>query len=244
MTSPEPLKTLVVVPTYEEVENVDELLAAIWKNAPDVEVLFVDDNSTDGTRELIEKHQALHPGRIHTIYRPRKLGLGTAYVEAFNWALERDYEIVAEMDADLSHDAADLPRMFALLCDADVAIGSRYVPGGGTRNWGLLRKTISRFGGLYARAILGLKINDLTGGFNGWRRCVLETIPLDSIKSEGYSFQIELKYRAVQAGFTLREFPIVFVDRRVGQSKMSNSIVFEAMLRVWALRFGGRGEGK
>jgi len=239
MTSSKPLKTLVVIPTYEEVENIDELMALTREHAPEVEILFVDDNSTDGTRELIEKHQALRPGRIHTLYRPRKLGLGTAYVAAFKWALERDYEVVVEMDADLSHDPADLPRMLEVLREADVAIGSRYVRGGGTLNWGLVRKLISRFGGLYARAILGLKINDLTGGFNGWRRRVLETIPLDSIKSAGYSFQIELKYRAAQAGFTLREFPIIFTDRRVGQSKMSNSIVFEAMLRVWALRLKG-----
>jgi len=236
MTAPQPLKTLVVIPTYQEAENIDELVASTWKHAPDVELLFVDDNSKDGTRELIEKHQALHRARIHTIYRPSKLGLGTAYVAAFKWALERDYDAVVEMDADLSHDPAHLPRMLELLREVDVAIGSRYVAGGGTRNWGLMRKTISRFGGLYARVILGLEINDLTGGFNGWRRRVLEAIPLDSIESEGYSFQIELKYRAARAGFELREFPIVFVDRRVGQSKMSNSIVLEAMLRVWAMR--------
>jgi len=238
MTPAQPPKTLVVVPTYEEAENVDELVAKTWEHAPEVELLFVDDNSTDGTRELIEAHQERHPGRVHTIYRDRKLGLGTAYVAAFKWALERDYELVIEMDADLSHDPANLPRMIALLADVDVAVGSRYVAGGGTKNWGFARKAISRFGGVYARLILGLAIHDMTGGFNGWRRRVLEAIPLDSIKSEGYSFQIELKFRAARAGFTLREFPIVFVDRRVGQSKMSNRIVLEAMLRVWALRFG------
>jgi dolichol-phosphate mannosyltransferase len=165
--------------------------------------------------------------------------MGTAYVAGFSWALERDYDAVVEMDADLSHDARALPTLVGLLSDADVVIGSRYVPGGGTENWSRLRLAISRFGSFYARGILGLPIRDLTGGFNAWHRRVLEALPLDRVRSEGYSFQIELKLRAARAGFRLVETPIVFVDRRAGQSKMSWRIIIEAMVRVWWLRLGG-----
>lgn len=230
-----PRSALVVVPTYNEAENIALLLAGIRARAPEVDVLFVDDNSQDGTRELIEAHRAEDPG-IHLLERPRRMGLGTAYVAGFRWALSRSYGAMIEMDADLSHDPADLPGFLELLESYDVVVGSRYIPGGGTRNWGLLRQFISRFGSFYARVILGLKVRDLTGGFNAWRREVLETLDLDDVRSEGYAFQIELKYRAHLAGFSVHETPIVFVDRRAGRSKMGWPIVVEAVGRVWALR--------
>lgn len=234
------MKVLIVVPTYQEVENVDELLRGIAEHAPDADVLFVDDHSTDGTIERIHANMEQRPGRIHLLERPEKLGLGTAYVAGFHWALERDYDAAQEMDADLSHDAAVLPRMVELLGEHDVVVGSRYVPGGGTRNWSLLRQFISRGGGLYARLVLGIGVHDPTGGFNAWRREVLEAIGLDTIKSDGYSFQIELKYRAAKAGFSIVETPIIFEDRRAGQSKMSSAIVIEAMRRVLTLRLENR----
>lgn len=227
---------LVVVPTYNEVDNIDPLIREVFTEAPDVHLLFVDDNSQDGTIARIEARQASHPQQIHLLRRPRKLGLGTAYVTAFRWALTRDYRGVVEMDADLSHRAVDLKRIIAALDQHDVVIGSRYIQGGGTQNWGLGRQLISRLGSFYARTILGLAIRDLTGGFNAWRREVITAIDLDQVKSEGYTFQIELKYRAALAGFKLVEIPILFVERRAGQSKMSSAIVREAMLRVWSLR--------
>ena len=230
-------KSLIVVPTYNEVDNVRELVESIWAHVPGNHILFVDDNSQDGTREVIEAIQAEAPELVHTIYRGGKMGLGTAYIAGFQWALERDYDAMIEMDADLSHDPSVLPRIHELLGEYDVVIGSRYVEGGGTRNWGPLRKFISRGGGMYARLILGLAVMDPTGGFNAWRREVIERIEPTTIRSEGYSFQIELKYRASKAGFRLHETPIVFEDRRAGQSKMSNKIIVEGMLRVLWLRF-------
>ena len=229
-------KILVVVPTYNEVGNIDTLVDEVFSEAPHVHILFVDDNSQDGTIPCILAQQAAHTGRINLLQRPRKLGLGTAYVTAFRWALERGYEAVIEMDADHSHRAIDLPKLIQGLENHDVVIGSRYIAGGGTQNWGLGRQVISRLGSLYARAILQLAIRDLTGGFNAWRRSVIEAINLDHIKSEGYTFQIELKFRASLAGFRIIETPILFVERRAGQSKLSSNIVAEAMLRVWLLR--------
>lgn len=234
MPSPPPA-FLVVIPTYNEADNIVPLLAGIRAEAPDVHVLFVDDNSSDGTRARIENAMRYSPERIFILARPRKLGLGTAYVQAFGWALARHYTGVVEMDADLSHRAVDLKAILARLASADVVVGSRYVPGGGTINWNWFRKLISRGGSLYARTVLGVPVADLTGGFNGWQRPVLEAIGLNTLRSEGYSFQIELKYRAMLAGFQLVEVPIIFEERRAGQSKMSSGIVFEAMLRVWQL---------
>ena len=230
------MNSLIVVPTYEEEENVPELMRGIWTHAPGNHVLFVDDNSQDGTRDRIDELRREHPELVHAIYRPGKMGLGTAYIAGFTWALERDYDAMIEMDADLSHNPSVLPRIHELLGEYDVVIGSRYVKGGGTRNWGPIRQLISRMGGVYARTILGFDICDPTGGFNAWRREVIERIRPSAIKSEGYSFQIELKYRASRAGFRLKETPILFEDRRAGKSKMSNRIIIEAMLRVLALR--------
>ena len=231
------IKTLIIVPTYNEAGNITLLLDGLNTACPTAHVLFVDDSSQDGTLEEIARHQKSFPERIHLLRRARKLGLGTAYIAGFKWALERDYDAILEMDADLSHSPMDVPRLVATLRDSDVAIGSRYVLGGGTQNWSLFRKAISRFGSFYGRAILGMRVRDLTGGFNGWRRQVLETIALDQIHSEGYSFQIELKYRAHGCGFSIKELPILFVERRFGKSKMSSRIILEAMVRVWVLAF-------
>jgi len=198
----------------------------------------VDDNSPDGTGEVADE-LARHDARVHVIHRPGKLGLGTAYITGFRWALERGFDYVFEMDADFSHDPKYLPEMLRTAeRDADVVIGSRYVDGGGTRNWGAVRQVISRGGSLYARTILGVGIRDLTSGFICWRRQALEGISLDRVRSSGYSFQIEMKYRALQAGFRVVEVPIVFVDRRVGASKMSRRIFVEALTRVWRMRLG------
>jgi dolichol-phosphate mannosyltransferase len=230
-----PDATLVVIPTYNEADNVDVLLDGIAANAPDVHVLFVDDNSTDGTRAVIRARMAAEPGRIFLMERERKLGLGTAYVAAFKWALARGYPAVVEMDADLSHRPVDLARLLAELKERPVVVGSRYVKDGGTENWGVGRRIISQLGSLYARTILRMRTRDLTGGFNGWQRAVLDAIRLDDVRSEGYAFQIELKYRAHLAGYPIHELPILFVERRAGQSKMSYHIVTEAIGRVWVL---------
>lgn len=230
-------KTLIVVPTYNERDNVRGVATTFLAALPGVELLFVDDNSPDGTGAVLDEIAANEP-RIHVMHRAGKLGLGTAYVQGFGWGLERGYEYLLEMDADGSHDPKYLPQMVALADDgADVVIGSRYVPGGGTQNWGVGRKIISRGGSLYARTILGVDVRDVTAGFMLWRRTALEAIDLSTITSNGYSFQIEMKYRALQRGLRVVETPIVFVDRAVGQSKMSRKIFAEALLKVWSLRF-------
>ena len=228
--------TLIIIPTYNEALNIAEAIEGVWRHAPGAHILVVDDNSRDGTRDIVLKIKQDHDQKVHLLERAGKLGLGTAYIAGFHWALARGYAIIIEMDADLSHDPSLVPKMVERLAsECDVAIGSRYIAGGGTVNWGLGRRLISRGGSLYARTILRMKVRDLTGGFNAWNRVVLETIDLDQVKSEGYSFQIELKYRAARLGFRLMELPIIFADRRAGQSKMSGKIVVEAMLRVWLL---------
>ncbi len=232
--------SLIVVPTYNERDNVPEISERLLGALPGAEVLFVDDNSPDGTGALLDELAAADP-RGHVMHRAGKLGLGTAYVEGFGWGLARGYEYLFEMDADGSHDPRYLPVLLALAEDgADAAIGSRYVPGGDTPNWGLGRRILSRGGSLYARTILGIDIRDVTAGYICWRRGALEAIDLATIGSNGYSFQIEMKYRALGRGLRLVETPIVFTDRRVGQSKMSRTIFAEALLKVWALRFGRR----
>lgn len=230
-------KALIIVPTYNEAENVrgiaEQLLAAL----PVADVLFVDDNSPDGTGDILDGMAAGNT-RIHVMHRAGKLGLGTAYIEGFKWGLAREYTYIFEMDADGSHDPKYLPQMLALAEDgADAVIGSRNVPGGGTVNWGVGRKVLSKGGSLYARTILGIDVRDVTAGFVCWHRKVLEALDFARIDSNGYSFQIEMKYQALKRGFKLVETPIIFVDRRVGQSKMSRAIVAEALLKVWALRF-------
>lgn len=229
---------LIVVPTYNERENVEDIASRLLATLRDADILFVDDNSPDGTGELLDELAAREP-RIHVLHRAGKLGLGTAYIAGFRWGLARDYAFLVEFDADGSHDPKYLPHMLALAeGDADVVVGSRNVAGGGTLNWGVGRKLLSRGGSFYSRTILGIDVRDVTAGYICWRRRVLEALDLDAIRSNGYSFQIEMKYRALQLGFKLVETPIVFVDRRVGQSKMSRKIVAEALLAVWKLRLG------
>lgn len=237
MSKKVPFQAIVVIPTYNEAMNIEGIVRAVWSAYPSIHILVVDDNSQDGTADIVRKIKEEQQDKIHLLSRAGKLGLGTAYIAGFKWALERGYQALVEMDADFSHDPKELPALVRSLESADVVIGSRYVVGGSTENWHFFRKLISRAGSFYARTILGMTINDLTGGFNSWRAEVLQKIGLDTIKSEGYSFQIELKYRANRAGFKLIEHPIVFSERREGQSKMSGTIVFEALLRVWALRF-------
>jgi len=230
-------KALIVVPTYNERDNVEEIAGRLLAALEDADILFVDDNSPDGTGQLLDELAARQP-RIQVLHRAGKLGLGTAYIAGFRWGLERDYGFFFEFDADGSHDPKYLPHMLALAeGSADVVVGSRNVPGGGTMNWGVGRKLLSRGGSFYARTILGIDVHDVTAGFICWRRRVLEALDFDRIDSNGYSFQIETKYRAIQQGFKVVETPIVFVDRRVGHSKMNRAIVAEALLKVWSLRF-------
>jgi dolichol-phosphate mannosyltransferase len=229
------LSTAVVcLPTYNERENLEPMLRALGDKY--VRVVVIDDNSPDGTGELADR-LAAELDYVEVLHRERKEGLGPAYLAGFRQALSGDAQLVLEMDCDFSHDPNDVPRLIAAVADgADVALGSRYVPGGGVRNWGLLRRVISAGGSLYARVVLGVQVRDLTGGFKCYRRSVLETIELDSIHSKGYAFQIETTYRALRAGFEVVEVPIIFADREVGGSKMSKGIVVEAIWKVPRLR--------
>ena len=230
----------LVLPTYNEAENLEPLVAAALANLPDsARVLVVDDNSPDGTGQLADRLAAAE-ARIEVLHRARKEGLGPAYVAGFRQALDAGASRILEMDSDFSHDPADLGRLLAATETADVAIGSRYVPGGGVENWSALRQGISRGGSAYARLVLGLPIRDLTGGFKCFRREVLEAIDLDAISARGYAFQVEMTYRAAQLGFRVVEVPITFRERRAGASKMSRSIVLEAAWRVPQLRLGRR----
>jgi dolichol-phosphate mannosyltransferase len=232
---------LVIVPTYNECDNLPQIISAVHRELPEADLLIVDDNSPDGTGRLADQIAAVDP-KVAVLHRQGKLGLGTAYVAGFKWALARDYQFLFEMDCDFSHDPRYLPALLERARDgADLVLGSRYVDGGGTVNWGPLRKLISRGGSLYARTILGVGINDLTGGFKCFRRHVLETLDLDRVDAQGYGFQIEMTYRAVKHGFRVDEVPIVFVDRRVGQSKMSKKIFVEALTLVWRLRLAEAG---
>lgn len=229
------MKTLIVIPTYNERENIGVIVPAIHRLYPSVDVLVVDDNSPDGTQDVV-RELAVKDKALHLLGRKGKEGLGKAYLAGFNWGLERGYEAIVEMDADFSHRPEDLGTLLKAVESADFVMGSRWVSGGATVNWGLGRKLISRGGSFYARLILGYPVRDWTGGFNAWRASTLKKIGLDSVRSEGYSFQIELKYRALRFGCHGVEVPIIFEDRRVGQSKMSSRIVVEALFRVWGMR--------
>jgi dolichol-phosphate mannosyltransferase len=227
-------KAVVCLPTYNERENLEPMLRALGDKG--VRVLVIDDNSPDGTGELADR-LAHELGYVDVLHRASKEGLGPAYLAGFRRALASDAELVLEMDCDFSHDPAYVPRLIAAMEDgADLALGSRYVPGGGVRNWGLVRRLISAGGSSYARLILGVKIRDLTGGFKCYRRGVLEAIDLEAVDSKGYAFQIETTYRALRAGFKVVEVPITFADREVGGSKMSKAIVAEAIWKVPGLR--------
>ncbi|HEY6584563.1 MAG TPA: polyprenol monophosphomannose synthase [Gaiellaceae bacterium] len=226
----------VCLPTFNEHENLEAMVAALrGVLPPDGIVLVIDDNSPDGTGEIADRLAAEHEW-VRVLHRERKEGLGPAYIAGFERALELGADLIFEMDCDFSHSPDDVPRLAAAAEDCDLAIGSRYVVGGGTRNWGLLRRVISRGGSLYAQLLLGVPVRDLTGGFKCYRRKVLETIDLESIHSKGYAFQIETTYRTIRAGFRIVEVPIVFVDRQVGGSKMSRTIVLEAVWKVPLLR--------
>ena len=234
-----PTRALVCVPTYNERDNVEALVRALGEVLDTTRdgVLVIDDGSPDGTGEIADRLAAELPW-LDVLHRTSKEGIGRAYLAGFERGLASDAQLVLEMDCDFSHDPLDVPRLIAVCEDgADLALGSRWVAGGGTRNWGLLRRFISRGGYLYARMVLGVGVRDLTGGFKCFRRHVLETIDLDAIAARGYGFQIEGTYRALRAGFGVVEIPIVFVDRRVGESKMSGAIVLEAMRQVPGLRW-------
>ena len=228
-------RATVCLPTYNERENLEKMVRAL--GAHDVRVLVADDNSPDGTGEIADR-LAAELDYVEVLHRPEKEGIGPAYIAAFRHVLGTDAELILEMDCDFSHDPADVPRLIAAAeGGADLVLGSRYVAGGGTRNWGLLRRIVSWGGSFYARVILGLHVHDLTGGFKCFRRRVLETLDLDAIDSKGYAFQIETTYRAVQKGFRVVEVPIVFVDRTEGTSKMNKRIFLEAVVKVPILRF-------
>jgi dolichol-phosphate mannosyltransferase len=232
----------IVLPTYNERENLPHALNRIREVADgrgiQLHTLIVDDDSPDGTGRLADQLAEEYPD-VSVLHRSEKEGLGKAYIAGFRQAMDQGADLLFEMDADLSHDATYLPDFLRLIEQgADVVLGSRYVKGGGVENWPLARRVISRGGSLYSRAILGLPYHDLTGGYKCFRRQVLEALDLDAIGANGYGFQIEMTYRAHKAGFTIKELPIIFVDRQVGKSKMNNSIVLEAMLMVWRLRFG------
>ena len=230
------LHPLIIIPTYNECDNVAAITRAVLEVVGWAHILIIDDNSPDGTGDIADG-LAESDVRIHVLHRAGKEGLGKAYAAGFRWAIERDYDRVFEMDADFSHPPEYLPAMLEASFDADVVIGSRYVEGGRTENWGLIRRIISKGGSLYARSILGLRLRDLTAGFVCWRPEVLAALPLESLGAAGYGFQIELKYRADKLGYRVTEVPIHFPDRRVGDSKMSRRIVAEALLSVWKLRF-------
>jgi dolichol-phosphate mannosyltransferase len=228
------------LPTYNEAENIEALvrgsLGQLGSAGVEHTILVVDDSSPDGTGELADRLAAAHP-EVRVLHRPVKEGLGPAYLAGFQEALRNGAELVLEMDADFSHDPADLPRLIAAAGAADLVLGSRYVPGGGVENWGRLRRLLSRGGSWYARTMLGVPVRDLTGGFKCFNRRVLDAVDLTGVHANGYGFQIELTYRAIQAGFTVTEVPILFRERREGRSKMTARIALEAVWKVPALRF-------
>ncbi len=250
MPVPEPARSgpvWVILPTYNEAGNIERMVEAVGpKLSADDRILIVDDNSPDGTGRIADGLAADDP-RVEVLHRPGKQGLGPAYIAGFRRALEGGAGLVVQMDADFSHDPAYLPRMIAASALADLVVGSRYVPGGGITEWGAARRLISRGGSLYSRVVLGVPVRDLTGGFKCFRREVLESIELNTVNASGYSFQVEMTYRVLKAGFEVIEVPITFRERQAGSSKMSNSIVIEAAWRVPAIRissFGRRGRRK
>jgi dolichol-phosphate mannosyltransferase len=229
------VKALVIIPTYNERENLVPLLKQIFAEGLPLEVLIIDDHSPDGTGAVADELAAADP-RVHVMHRAGKMGLGSAYVAGFRYALERDYDAVFEMDADFSHNPDSLPEFLRELESADLVVGSRYLHGVTVVNWPLKRLVLSYGANVYSRIITGIPIKDLTGGFKCFRRQVLEALDLSRVKSDGYGFQIEINYKAWRKGFRIREIPILFVDRRAGESKMNRRIVWEAAWMVWRLR--------
>jgi len=230
------MRTLVIIPTYNEIENVSAIIDAALKQKESIDVLIVDDNSPDGTSNIVKEKQKKNK-RINLLEREGKMGLGSAYVAGFKYALENNYDYIMEMDADFSHDPNDIPRILNEMENADLVIGSRYLKGIHVVNWPLRRLFLSFFAAQYAKIITGMKINDPTGGFKCFRKEVLANIDLDDILSDGYSFQIEMNFRTWVKKFRIKELSIVFTDRRVGQSKMSKKIVREAIIVVWKLKY-------
>jgi dolichol-phosphate mannosyltransferase len=224
-------RILVVIPTYNEAENVEPIVSRVRAAVPEAHVLIADDNSPDGTGDLADKLAAAD-GNVQVLHRKGKEGLGAAYVASFKWGMERDYDVLVEMDADGSHQPEQLARLLAALRDADLVIGSRYIPGGKVQNWPVHRLMISRIGGIYTRVALGVPIADPTAGYRAFRRTTLEGISLDDVDSAGYCFQVDLGWRSLKAGFKVVEVPITFIERERGQSKMSQAIVLEAMAQV------------
>ncbi|MEW6716061.1 MAG: polyprenol monophosphomannose synthase [Chloroflexota bacterium] len=232
----------VVIPTYNEAENLPRLVSALFGlPLPGMRVLIVDDNSPDGTGKIAESLTDRHPERVSVIHRPGKLGLGSAYIQGFRQALTEGAEAVGQMDADFSHPPEKLVELYEVLKSYDLALGSRYIPGGGVdERWPLWRKWLSAFGNVYARTILGLPVHDATGGYRLWRRETLQGMYLDRVRSNGYAFQIEMVYQSTLLGFSFREVPFYFADRKWGKSKMSLRIQVEAALRVWMILFAYR----
>ena len=235
------MSTLVIIPTYNESENIDAIVDRVRSAVPDAHVLVVDDGSPDGTGKLADA-RADADDQVHVLHRPRKAGLGAAYIAGFDWGLAQGYDVLVEMDADGSHAPEQLPRLLSALTTADLVLGSRWVPGGAIVNWPSSRKIISRGGNLYTRLALGIGLRDATGGYRAFRGSVLQQIGYRDAQSQGYCFQVDLAWRAVQAGFRVVEVPITFVERERGESKMSGSIVREAFVRVsqWGVRQRGR----
>ena len=230
------MKALVIIPTFNEAENIEKLIEEVLKQSSILEMLIVDDNSPDGTAAIVQRIQQTNP-KVHLLQRPRKMGLGTAYVAGFKYVLDHGFDFAFEMDADFSHNPEKLPVMLNAMNECDLVIGSRYINGVNVVNWPLKRLLLSYFANIYTRIITGMPVHDATAGFKCYRRAVIETMNLDAIISNGYAFQIETNFRAWKKGFTLKEIPITFVDRRVGVSKMSKGIVYEAAFMVWKLKF-------
>jgi dolichol-phosphate mannosyltransferase len=230
------MKTLVIIPTYNEKENIGKIIPLVLEQDPDIEVLVVDDNSPDGTGKIVEEIIATNR-RVKLIQRVKKSGLGTAYLAGFQYALENGYDYIFEMDSDFSHDPAYIPYFLSAIREADLVLGSRYIKGVNVVNWPITRLLLSYYANVYARWVTGLSVKDSTGGFKCFKKEVLEKIGLDRIHSNGYAFQIEMSFRAWKKGFKIKEIPIIFVDRREGESKMSKKIVREAIWMVWKLRF-------
>ena len=231
------MRVLVVSPTYDEIDNIEGHVTAVLARPSAPELLVVDDGSPDGTGARVRELAAAHPGRVHLIERSGKLGLGSAYVAGFGWALaEGRFDVVVQMDVDGSHDPASIDDLLARTADADLVLGSRYVPGGAVADWPWHRRALSSYGNLYARTVLGVAVQDLTGGFKAWRTALLGELDLDVATSEGYAFQIETTFRALQLGAVVAEVPIVFRDRQLGESKMAPSIAAEAVTAVWQIR--------